>query len=1015
MRTRTSSTSTSTSTSTQQWQWQWQWKWLLILLWQSSNLSQALTPLEAKSMSAKVVISSGVEFQSSVPPIPGVLPAAEVPDVSSVLATLTSFPRESFHQKVQNVDVTGNPQPEAVTRDEFNNLQLYWTKPNTPICSFQLQATVNCNSNILPIHQKIPFPISEDILPPDIVNDFLKITEIANQNAQIQQIAHSITNAASQGDMDNSDLYHVVFAIADWVQTNIKYDKNAMKTTKKKNPSKAIGICKSATETLRTGVGKCDELSALFVSLNRALGIPARFVTGYAYTNIPIGNSEEENWGGHAWAEVYFPGIGWVPFDVAYGEYGYLSAGHVMLSTSDDAADNTNVHYHAQGFDFTITPRIIDISVTPDELITQGAEDWGDLQKTSSAQDVQVSLEAPPQEAPHAGIGEVIRLLCTLTNPHDYYVCTRLDIANTQDTTLLDELSDHVLLNPKQTKQIPLAFQVDPNLQKGYAYEFPFSVASGAQEARTTIMVKDQADSRQKQIQGMKMQWENPARRPYYDNNNNNDPRGPQQQPPYNGGYYDGRDSGSTGNTAGDWWGEAGGKSMFMSNQPRQPTPEDWKRAEQGGGGGSYRGGVGGPQQQQGNIPGYPGPGGANIDPRVVGGLGGGRGYQPNDRGGFGPPPPPEYDMYQPSNQWNPNQAMNRGPSNNSFGGPGSRGPATNSFGTNSFGVQPPPPPMNNNLGGPGLGGVNSFQQQQQQQPPMNPRPTTAPSNSRDADWFEKAGETIYDSSNGWWNKEKREGNKVVRDYEKTYVDNTNKQPPLQQQGDTTWSMGPKGRVDDTRGAGRVGGGYADSSGGATRGPSSYGTARGYDNPTPGIQNPQRFENPNRYDNNVYKGQPPQQPGQYGGGGGGGPPNMQQGYSSYGGGQAPADGGAWRGDDNARKNFSNEWQRNDLLGRSREKYLQGQMGNQQPPPPPGFGGGGGPYDPYGPPPPPGMMGDPYYPQGQGDYRNDPRMMGGQQQQQQQQQGRQNYDGRGNPSAGSSYYGNADSQTWWDDK
>jgi hypothetical protein len=62
-----------------------------------------------------------------------------------------------------------------------------------------------------------------------------------------------------------------------------------------------------------------------------------------------------------------------------------------------------------------------------------------------------------------------------------------------------------------------------------------------------------------------------------------------------------------------------------------------------------------------------------------------------------------------------------------------------------------------------------------------------------------------------------------------------------------------------------------------------------------------------------------------------------------------------------------------------------------------------------------MMGDPYnYPGGgAGDYRDDLRMM--ERGQQQQQQGRPNYDGRDiNPNS-SSYYGSADSQTWWDDK
>ena len=59
--------------------------------------------------------------------------------------------------------------------------------------------------------------------------------------------------------------------------------------------------------------GVCDELTGLFISMLRELGIPARFVSGVSYTNLP---EFAKPWGGHGWAEVWFPDVGWVPFDV---------------------------------------------------------------------------------------------------------------------------------------------------------------------------------------------------------------------------------------------------------------------------------------------------------------------------------------------------------------------------------------------------------------------------------------------------------------------------------------------------------------------------------------------------------------------------------------------------------------------------------------------------------------------------------------------------------------------------
>ncbi len=59
--------------------------------------------------------------------------------------------------------------------------------------------------------------------------------------------------------------------------------------------------------------GDCGQVSLLYISLMRSLGIPARWESGWMLhpgeTNL------------HDWAEVYFEGIGWVPVDVSFGRY----------------------------------------------------------------------------------------------------------------------------------------------------------------------------------------------------------------------------------------------------------------------------------------------------------------------------------------------------------------------------------------------------------------------------------------------------------------------------------------------------------------------------------------------------------------------------------------------------------------------------------------------------------------------------------------------------------------------
>lgn len=61
------------------------------------------------------------------------------------------------------------------------------------------------------------------------------------------------------------------------------------------------------------GHGDCGQVSLLYISLMRSLGIPARWESGWML------HPGEKNL--HDWAEVYFEGIGWVPVDVSFGRY----------------------------------------------------------------------------------------------------------------------------------------------------------------------------------------------------------------------------------------------------------------------------------------------------------------------------------------------------------------------------------------------------------------------------------------------------------------------------------------------------------------------------------------------------------------------------------------------------------------------------------------------------------------------------------------------------------------------
>lgn len=64
---------------------------------------------------------------------------------------------------------------------------------------------------------------------------------------------------------------------------------------------------------LNTGHGDCGQVTLLYISMMRSLGIPARWESGWML------HPGEVNL--HDWAEVYFEGIGWVPVDTSFGRY----------------------------------------------------------------------------------------------------------------------------------------------------------------------------------------------------------------------------------------------------------------------------------------------------------------------------------------------------------------------------------------------------------------------------------------------------------------------------------------------------------------------------------------------------------------------------------------------------------------------------------------------------------------------------------------------------------------------
>jgi hypothetical protein len=205
---------------------------------------------------------------------------------------------------------------------------------------------------------------------------------------------------------------------------------------------------------LKNREGVCDEITTLFIALLRSLKIPARFVSGISYTNSDL---FAEPWGLHGWAEVYFPDYGWVPFDVTYGQFGYIDAAHIKLLDSNDAGKSSS-KFEWKAIETDLTAGQL---VTKTSIVKKG-------QPLDELFDMDISFFSS-----NVGFGSYDLATVTLTNRQDYYVTTELSISKPREVTVIGDQRKMILLMPKAQKKLVWILKVDEDLKKGYAYTFP--------------------------------------------------------------------------------------------------------------------------------------------------------------------------------------------------------------------------------------------------------------------------------------------------------------------------------------------------------------------------------------------------------------------------------------------------------------------------------------------------------------------------------------------------------------
>jgi len=162
------------------------------------------------------------------------------------------------------------------------------------------------------------------------------ILYIDPDNPTVKSTAQSVLN---QVKSDNSFL--VAKELFIWLKKNTVYLTHSINSN-----------VQPSINTYQLGSGDCDDLSFLYISLCRSVGIPARFVSGFLTEEVNGVVSAI----GHAWVEVFVGesiGIdGWIPVECACSaslktevnqNFGVENVGHLRLFKDDGSNESLNM------------------------------------------------------------------------------------------------------------------------------------------------------------------------------------------------------------------------------------------------------------------------------------------------------------------------------------------------------------------------------------------------------------------------------------------------------------------------------------------------------------------------------------------------------------------------------------------------------------------------------------------------------------------------------------------------
>lgn len=323
-----------------------------------------------------------------------------------------------------------------------DSVQFEWDSNNADLFKFEIFSKVRVFNQFIKIKNKINFP--PDNLPL-IVQPYTQATEFIDINPEIRAKANELVEG-------ETDYYLAIFSIADWVENNINYSLDTL----------TEDALQKSSWVIQNKYGVCDELTNLFISMLRSVGIPARFVSGQAYSNVI------DDFGNHGWAEVYFPGYGWLPFDVTFKQLGWVDPSHIKMRDQLDSGE-PSIEYYWRSRDVEFKTRNVSVKTETTQLIPR------------EGHMANISVEVLHKEA---GPGSFIPIFVKIKNPYDYYLPIAVFIRKSPELTTKNSIT--ILLEPFGERNLFWITKVPNNFDKNFLYISTIEVGDTYGDIATT-------------------------------------------------------------------------------------------------------------------------------------------------------------------------------------------------------------------------------------------------------------------------------------------------------------------------------------------------------------------------------------------------------------------------------------------------------------------------------------------------------------------------------------------------